>query len=73
MDAGKDAWEISFAPAPGARYHASKCDPIYGSFSNPLTGGTGYCSIERTYENDSMRFIVDYTLDNGNMIYASYS
>ena len=73
MDAGKDAWEISFAPTPGARYHASKCDPVYGSFSNPLTGGTGYCSIERTYENDSMRFIVDYTFDNGNMIYASYS
>ena len=73
MDAGKDAWEISFAPAPGARYHASKCDPIYGSFSNPLTGGTGYCSIERTYDNDSMRFIADYTFDNGNMIYASYS
>ena len=73
MDAGKDAWEISFAPTPGARYHASKCDPIYGSFSNPLTGGTGYCSIERTYENDSMRFIADYTFDNGNMIYASYS
>ena len=73
MDAGKDAWEISFAPTPGARYHASKCDPIYGSFSNPLTGGTGYCSIERTYENDSMRFILDYTFDNGNMIYGSYS
>lgn len=73
MDAGKDAWEISFAPTPGARYHASKCDPVYGSFSNPLTGGTGYCSIERTYDNDSMRFIADYTFDNGNMIYASYS
>ena len=71
MDAGKDAWEI--VPGQNPRYHASKCDPIYGSFSNPLTGGTGYCSIERTYENDSMRFIVDYTLDNGNMIYASYS
>ena len=73
MDAGKDAWEISFAPTPGARYHASKCDPVYGSFSNPLAGGTGYCSIERTYENDSMRLIADYTFDNGNMIYASYS
>ena len=73
MDAGKDAWEISLAPTPGARYHASKCDPVYGSFSNPLTGGTGYCSIERTYDNDSMRFIADYTFDNGNMIYASYS
>ena len=72
MDAGKDAWEISLNP-PGARYHASKCDSVYGSFSNPLTGGTGYCSIERTYDNDSMRFIADYTLDNGNMIYASYS
>ena len=72
MDAGKDAWEISLNP-PGARFHASKCDSVYGSFSNPLTGGTGYCSIERTYDNDSMRFIADYTLDNGNMIYASYS
>jgi len=71
MDAGKDAWEI--VPGEEPRFHASKCDPIYGSFSNPLTGGTGYCSIERSYENDSMRFIVDYTLDNGNMIYGSYS
>jgi len=73
MDAGKDAWEISFSPTPGARFHASKCDPVYGSFSNPLTGGTGYCSIERAYDNDSMRFIADYKFDNGNMIYASYS
>ena len=73
MDAGKDAWEISLAPTPGARYHASKCDPIYGSFSDPSTGGTGYCSIERTYENNSMRFIADYTFGNGNMVYASYS
>ena len=35
MDAGKDAWEISLNPA-GARFHASKCDSVYGSFSNPL-------------------------------------
>ncbi|MFL2703956.1 MAG: TonB-dependent receptor [Gammaproteobacteria bacterium] len=70
--AGLDAWEISLTTG-SARYHASKCDPVYGSFSNPLSGGTGLCTIERTYENDSMRFIADYTFDNGNMIYASYS
>lgn len=70
--AGLDAWEVNLATG-GARYHASKCDPVYGSFSNPLFGGTGLCSVERTYENDSMRFIADYTFDNGNMIYASYS
>ena len=70
--AGADAWEVGLATG-SARYHASKCDPVYGSFSNPLAGGTGLCTIERTYENDSMRFIADYTFDNGNMIYASYS
>ena len=72
MIAGADAWEVDLFTG-GLRYQASKCDSEYGSFSNPLLGGTGICSIERTYENDSMRFIADYTLNNNNMIYASYS
>jgi iron complex outermembrane receptor protein len=72
MIAGADAWEVDLFTG-GLRYQASKCDSDYGSFSNPLLGGTGVCSIERTYKNDSMRFIADYTLNNNNMIYASYS
>jgi hypothetical protein len=63
MIAGADAWEVDLFTG-GLRYQASKCDSEYGSFSNPLLGGTGICSIERTYENDSMRFIADYTLNN---------
>jgi iron complex outermembrane receptor protein len=70
--AGADAWEIDLFTG-AARYQASKCDSVYGSFSNPLLGGTGLCTLERTYNNDSMRFIVDYTMDSGNMFYASYS
>lgn len=72
MIAGADAWEVDLFTG-GLRYQASKCDSEFGSFSNPLLGGTGICSIERTYKNDSMRFIADYTLNNNNMIYASYS
>ena len=35
MDAGKDAWEISLNP-PGARFHASKCDSVYGHKQNHI-------------------------------------
>ena len=72
MAPGLDAWEVTLTTG-ALRYHASKCDTQYGSFSNPLLGGTGICTVERSYDNDSMRFIADYSFNNGNMIYASYS
>jgi iron complex outermembrane receptor protein len=72
MQPGMDAWAIDLATG-SAKYQASKCDPVYGTFSNPMVGGDGYCRVKRTYKNDSMRAILDYSFDNGNMVYMSFS
>jgi outer membrane receptor protein involved in Fe transport len=44
---------------------ATKCSA--GTYAN------GECKVYQSFSNTSGRFITDYTFDNGNMIFASYS
>ena len=54
--------------------------PVSGSPTPQMTGceqtlknNGATCSGDKDFDDDTMRLILDYTFDNGNMIYASYS